>query len=116
MPPCSYCGRDTELYEGGLPTCLNCADRVVDSIHGKVRSIHGQLVQKLLEATADVDAVTATHNEVMGEIPSGLPHPDGVQRIHSISKQLSIAREGLARAHSRLSDFLDRGIIPGDLK
>ena len=52
----------------------------------------------------------------MGQIPSGFPHPDGSQRIHNASRDLSTARKDLMRAHTRLDDFLKTGIVPEDLK
>ena len=112
MARCSFCGRETELHPAGVPTCVNCAN----SVRPRTTSVHGQLIQDLLEATAEHDAATATYNQVMWDIPSTIPHPDGVQRISSISRELSIAKERLARAHSRLSNFLDDGAMPEDLK
>jgi hypothetical protein len=111
MDRCSYCGRETELYEGGTPVCVPCSDA---SIHPEP-TIHIRLIEELAEATAEHSAATAAYNRVMWETPSAIPHPDGVQRIHSISRELSVAKKRLASAHSRLTDFLDTGIIPEDL-
>ena len=47
---------------------------------------------------------------------SGLPHPDGSQRIKNASVGLSMARKGVLKAHTRLNDYLGRGIVPEDLK
>jgi hypothetical protein len=52
----------------------------------------------------------------MGQFPSGLPHPDGFQRIKNASNVLSAARQQMAAAHNRFSDYLNRGIVPDDLK
>ena len=109
MVRCSYCGRETALYRAGVPTCINC-------IHRLPPSVHTRLTQDLLEATAELDAVKVIHNQSLGDIPSGLPHPDGAQRIHSIAQQLSSANQKVNRAHSRLTDFLDKGIVPEELK
>jgi hypothetical protein len=79
------------------------------------RSINSRLIGELAEATAEHRAAKAAYNRVMWEIPSAIPHPDGVQRIHSISHELSVAEERLTRAHCRLSDFLDTGVIPEGL-
>lgn len=54
--------------------------------------------------------------EVMGQIPGGLPHPDGSEHIHNVSRELSAARKDLMRAHAALDDFLKTGIVPEDLK
>ena len=53
---------------------------------------------------------------VMSDIPSGLPHPDGTQRIHNASSQMKDAREGMMTAHKRLNDYLSVGTVPEDLK
>jgi len=44
------------------------------------------------------------------------PHPDGTLHLHEASRQLSAARDEMMRAHNRLNDFLDKGIMPDDLK
>lgn len=111
MARCSYCGGQTELYEGGIPVCTPCSGAPVRP----KRTIHTRLMEQLAEANAEHSATAAAYNEVMWNIPSAIPHPDGVQRIRSISRELSIAKKRLATAHSRLTDFLDTGDIPEDL-
>jgi len=73
-------------------------------------------VHTLEEANLHFDEVARARRQMLAEISGGLPHPDGAQRIHSISQELSKARKNVARAHSRLTDFLDTGTIPEDLK
>ena len=111
MARCSYCGRLTELYQGGIPICIPCSDRLTTP----KQSIHSRLIEELTRATAEHQEATAAYNQVMWEIPSAIPHPDGVQRIRSISRELSVAKARLNRAHSRLADFLNTGKIPDDL-
>jgi hypothetical protein len=67
-------------------------------------------------ATERASAATAAFDSVTSEIPSGIPHPDGTQRIHNASREISQARVGLMIAHNRLNDFLSRGVVPDDLK
>jgi len=55
-------------------------------------------------------------NEVVRDIPSGLPHPDGTQRIHNVGRELIDAREKLAAAITRLNDFVSHEIVPEDLR
>ena len=110
MVRCSYCGRETQLYQAGVPTCTICSG------HSKDLSIHSRLIVALEQAGLHLDSVMAIHNEAMNDIPSGLPHPDGVQRIRSISQDIANAKESVARAHSRLTEFLDHGTVPEDLK
>ena len=73
------------------------------------------LIQDLVDATAGEKAAADEFDTVIGQFPSGLPHPDGSQLIQNASCKLIAARKNMGRAHSRLNDFLDRGIIPADL-
>jgi hypothetical protein len=74
------------------------------------------LIRDLHEATLRADAATAAFIEITSDIPSGLPHPDGIQRIHNASREMDAARKEMMAAHSRLNAFLERGIVPEDLK
>lgn len=49
------------------------------------------------------------------EVPSGIPHPDGVQRIKKASHDLSSARAALNAAVARQCAFVLHGIVPDDL-
>jgi hypothetical protein len=112
---CYYCGRGTELYQADVPTCVVCVIKRKDPDFLSSASVHSRLVRGLEEATIELNELSRTHTRILAEIPSGLPHPDGAQRIRSISQQLSKARANVARAHSRLTHFTDSGIIPEDL-
>jgi len=61
------------------------------------------------------DAATAAFIEITSDIPSGLPHPDGIQRIHNASREMDAARKAMMAAHSRLNDFIESGTVPPDL-
>jgi len=63
-----------------------------------------------------VNKATHAFFEVMGQVPTGFPHPDGSQRIHNASLELSTARKELMKAHARLDDFLKNGIVPADVR
>ena len=54
--------------------------------------------------------------EVMDDVPSGIPHPDGTDRIHQASREYKDSREAASAAMKRLSDFMIRGIIPPELQ
>jgi hypothetical protein len=118
MAGCSRCGAETELYNGGVPLCVKCS-RLCEAKRKPptpTKDIRAILFQDLLGATARNNEALREFDEVSGQFPSGLPHPDGVQRIKNASNALSVARKEMATAHNRLSDYLDRGIIPDDLK
>jgi hypothetical protein len=77
--------------------------------------VRNQLQQELKHATERAAAASAAFLEVTNQVPSGLPHPDGAQRIRNISHELAFARTALMKAHSRLDAFLVSGITPDDL-
>ena len=63
-----------------------------------------------------MNEATREFDEVMGQFPSGLPYPDGTQRIHNASNKLTIARRELMKARTRLDEYFEHGIAPDDLK
>jgi len=67
-------------------------------------------------ALKERDTASEAFDKVIHEIPSGLPHPDGIQRIKNTSHALSAAREKMIAAMIRLREFENRGIVPEDLK
>jgi hypothetical protein len=73
------------------------------------------LPHELLEATLRVEAASTEFKSIIADIPSGLPHPDGTQRIQNSSRKLAAALRRRERAHNRLDDYLSRGIVPEDL-
>ena len=118
MAACAHCGAETQLFDGGVPICLECSEAqdlkrkpVISAL--EIRTI---LFQELYAATAQGNDARRQFDEVMGRFPSGMPHPDGVQGIKNASDALTIARKELAVAHNRLNDFLGRGIVPENLK
>ena len=78
--------------------------------------IRAVLVQRIVEATERANAASEVFNTLIDQTPSGLPHPDGTQRIRNASRELDIARREMMKAHTRLNEFVERGIVPEDLK
>jgi hypothetical protein len=113
MAQCAFCKAETEMYDRGAPICIECSRERETAVGRQVRTA---LMEGLAEATARAKAASEAFQGVMGEIPSGVPHSDGVHRIHNASRELSAAQKELMTAHSRLNDFLSRGIVPEDLK
>lgn len=118
MANCIHCGSETGLYSNGAPICFKCAGLAEIRRRPQVASkeIRSLLHEQLLEASKRNSEAIRQFDEVMGQFPSGLPHPDGVQRIKNASNALSTARKEMTAAHTRLNDFLSRGIVPDDLK
>jgi len=119
MEKCALCKtNEIALYENGIPVCLKCSEerevkRKPPATEAQIRAI---LTNNLAKAKVRASEACETFNEIMDKLPSGLPHPDGTQRIHNASRELSIARKEMMKAHHRLYDYLGRGIVPEDLK
>ena len=118
MAGCAFCKSETEFYDGGVPICVRCSD--ARGSKRKPPTSEHQLLNVLredLQSAKERDrAATAAFDAVTSEIPSALPQPGGTQRIHNASREVTIARMETLRAHHRLSDFLNAGIVPEDLK
>src|SRR5579859_867650 len=124
MVNCAYCGAETSLYQSGTAICVKCAEarearqqpsprQELPLSQEQVRRI---LLRHIAETTARADAASAEFNVIMSAIPTGIPNPDGAQKIHQASRDLAAARKEMMRAHSRLNDFLTSGVIPEDVQ
>lgn len=125
MAECAFCKTETQIYENGTPICIRCSearDRPAVSspatvaprqAESRIREI---LRREVLETTAIVSTASEEFNALRSAIPSGVPHPDGSLRLHQVSDRLSAARKNMIRAHSRMNDYLSRGIVPEELK
>ena len=80
-----------------------------------LEKVHDLLQQELAAATERAAGASAAFLDVTSQVPSGLPYPDGTQRIRNIAHDLAFARTELMRAHSRMDTFLVSGIAPEDL-
>jgi len=119
MARCTYCSTETFIYEGGdIPICIECLDarksrRKPPASEPEIRT---SLQREFLAATERAREAAESFDAVMTAIPSGTPHPDGVQRIHNASRAVSLARVEMMKAHNRLNNYLSRRIGPQDLK
>jgi hypothetical protein len=115
MAECVYCHAHTFLYHGGVPVCVKCAD-AHETKRRPPENVRTILLRAVTETTARAHAASEAFTAIMADVPSGLPHPDGTQRIHDAWRTLSEARKEVMKAHVRLEGFLSQGIIPEDLK
>lgn len=67
-------------------------------------------------ARKQLDGATQAFDDVVREVPSMLPHSDGIQRIKNVSRDLTLSRDKLNEAVARLNDFVLHGTIPHDLQ
>jgi hypothetical protein len=107
------------MYEGGdIPICIECSDarkskRKPPAPEHEIRTL---LHQQFVAATEQAKEATESFDAAIRDIPSGLPHPDGTQRIHAASRRVSVARIEMMKAHNRLNGYLSRRIVPEDFK
>ena len=117
MARCTYCNTETFIYEGGdIPICIECADarRAPRKPPASEPEIGASLQREFLAATKRAREAAESFDAIMTAIPSGIPHPDGVQRIQNASRAVSAARAEMMKAHNRLNEYLNRGIVPQD--
>lgn len=67
-------------------------------------------------ARKEYEAANAEFWRISADIPSGIPPPDGTQRIHNAARNQNLTRHQLAMAIERLNDFLGDGRIPEELQ
>jgi hypothetical protein len=104
MAQCAYCKAETQLYISNVPVCIECADA------RNPRQKRARLLQNVADATMRADAASEAFQNVIEDIPSGIPHPDGSQRIRNVSKQLLKARDEMVEAN-RLLDEETKGKV-----
>ena len=109
MKECLYCKAKTDRFDDGVAICRRCIEHTL--LRRRAREI---LTRDLADASARSESAREAFLAIT-EVSSGLPYPDGVQSIHAASRAVTIARMNLLRAHHRLNDFLNTGIIPDDL-
>src|SRR5712671_6810959 len=105
MAQCAHCKVQTFLYFSGVPICIKCADTREAKQPPSYEQIRRLLSEERIVATVRTNAALGEFNDVMGQLPSGLPHPDGTQRIQNASRKLIAARKEMGRADKRLNDF-----------
>jgi hypothetical protein len=80
-------------------------ERVRQALHQDVRMAHERR-----------ESAAARFHEIINQIPSGIPSPDGVDRIRQASHHWSYAQREVVDAQKRLENFLMYGTIPTELE
>jgi hypothetical protein len=116
MARCIVCKAETFVFIGIIPVCISCLDNRAVTPPRTEQEIRAVLVKRIIDATVRASTASEIFSAMTSRFPSGLPHPDGVQRIKSAASELSIARKELMNAHRRLDAFIETGVMPKDLK
>jgi hypothetical protein len=113
---CAFCESEAEIAVGGVPLCESCSGKPESELEKlrMARQIRASLQREILAPTARAHAASKALSAIMDDIPSGLPQPDGSQRIKNAAHALGAARNEVMQAHSRLDEFLARSVVPGD--
>jgi hypothetical protein len=107
MDNCAFCNTQTELYVNSVPICSKCSgDREHKSTPTQA-DIRDSLQAELLEATVRALEAEGKFKAIMKEIPSGLPSPDGAQRIKNALHEVTASRVEMAKAQNRVVAFID---------
>jgi hypothetical protein len=102
MARCIYCGNETSPSFGDHQTCHEC-----EPAFSERGAATAKLVHDLHEATKRAQAAGDAFLAICSDIPSGIPHPDGTQRIRNARREMTHARDEMTKAHNRLSDLLN---------
>ena len=89
------------MYFNEVPLCVACSERQDAAKRPPVdeSQVRARLMQELLETSARAKNASEAFLLLMKDTPSGLPHPDGAQRIQNASHELSSARMEMEKAH-----------------
>jgi hypothetical protein len=116
MDNCAFCNTETELYVNSIPICSKCSgDREHKSTPTEA-DIRDTLQAELLQATMRALEAEDKFKAIMEEIPSGLPSPDGAQRITNALREVTASRVEMAKTQKRVVAFIEHGTVPEDLK
>lgn len=98
--------------------CEDCSGKAKNEIEKPKtdRQIRAALQREILACTARAHDASEELIAIMGDIPSGLPQPDGNLRIQNAARALAAARSDVMQAHSRLNEFVARHVVPGDFE
>jgi hypothetical protein len=80
----------------------------------QVDALRKRLDADLNKATAEYLRIHRQVNEIISEVPSGLPHPDGRDRIRQAGVLERLAFTRYQKAAERFHAFVDHGIVPDD--
>ena len=83
---------------------------------GCIEEIEKNLRGELERTQAAYKTARSEFRSVMADVPSGIPHPDGVMRIEQSGQAFRFASDAYTSALKRFMDFATNRIVPNDLK
>jgi len=79
------------------------------------RPIREKLEEKIRRSRDLRDEAWAIFSAALDEVASGIPHPDGADRISLAARRFNYAYRECERARDELMEFIVNGIAPADL-
>ncbi len=76
MAQCAYCKAETELHFANVPVCIKCGDA------RSPEQTRASLLQNIADATMRAEAASEAFQKVVADIPSDIPHPEPLRRMH----------------------------------
>jgi len=73
------------------------------------------LLNDVTTAREGVTAADKVFMSIVREVPARLAHPDGMQRIHNLVRELNSARHKMVEAEARFHAFIVEGVVPDDM-
>ena len=130
MANCIYCGAETSSYRSERPVCVKCAEGM-DSAEAmdpkqappKQAPLDNDYIRRILqvevaETNAQAEAAAAEFKAIMSSGPTGIPHPDGTQRIHQAARvEVAIRVPGLLQfCRGKIRQRICSGRIPSQYR
>jgi hypothetical protein len=95
MAECIVCKTETFVHVGIISICIKRLENQAIALPRTEQAIRTALVKGIIDATVRASAASEVFSAVTSQVPSGLPHADGVQRIKSAAIEMAIARKEL---------------------
>jgi hypothetical protein len=78
--------------------------------------ILGTLTERVRLARERRNLASVAFDEVLRSVPSGIPHPDGTERVRQASQEWVNAQNEFTQALWDLNQFRLRGVVPPDFE
>ena len=82
---------------------------------GRIEEIEKILRSELERTQVAYKIARSAFRSVVGDVPSGIPHPDGGLRIGQSGQTYRLASDAYISALKRFTDYATKRIVPDDL-
>lgn len=107
------CGTESHRSDAIPTACIRPHGSIMSPV---VNEIFAALKTEVDQAREEYTRAKRDFWHISAEVPTGFPHPDGMQRIANASRAQTAAMVAYTRALRRFNEFLLNGTVPEDLK